>query len=191
MSYNELQLTELANTNEIYLDTSAIKSLGFEKLMMKNARIVKDNGQTLTIHRAVINELKKTIENSSPEESNMAKEKLLAIKALEEGGIIQYVGNHLEPRSAVQQYLELIILYRNKKSVSLIANNDKLIHDALMQNTIQSFNGTPVSVFKITDDGELAQIEGIHTYEAGKTGCKTFSTTENQTERLLKMFGLH
>lgn len=190
--YNKkLLLTKLADTNEIYIDTIAILSSGFEKLMIKNARSIKDNGQTLTIHRAVINELKQAIENGSPEESNTANEKFLAIKALEEGRIIQYVGNHLEPRSAAQQYLELIMLYRNKKSVSLISNNDKLIHDVLMQNTIQSFSGTPVTAFKITDDGELAEVEAIHTYEVGNTGSKTSAITEDHTARLLKMFGLH
>lgn len=81
--YNKkLLLTKLADTNEIYIDTIAILSSGFEKLMIKNARSIKDNGQTLTIHRAVINELKQAIENGSSEESNMANEKLLAIKAL-------------------------------------------------------------------------------------------------------------
>ena len=65
--YNKkLLLTKLADTNEIYIDTIAILSSGFEKLMIKNARSIKDNGQTLTIHRAVINELKQAIENGSP-----------------------------------------------------------------------------------------------------------------------------
>lgn len=191
MYIKEYSLTDLANTNEVYLDTSAILSFGFEQLMVKNARYLKDNGQTVTIHRAVINELTKLLENGIPEESSAAQDRLNAIKALEEGGIIQYVGNQLDPHSAAQQYLELIVLHRNKKAIAVITNNNDLAHDVFIQNSILSFKGKKASAFSVSDNGDLTQIKTTPTYEDCTTDNKSTAITEDQTAKLLKMFGLH
>ena len=50
-----ISLAELANTNEIYIDTTAIQSEGFRELMIQNAKAMKDEGNAIKIHRAVLN----------------------------------------------------------------------------------------------------------------------------------------
>ena len=185
-----MSLAELANTNEIYIDITAILSEGFQEIMIHNAKALKDAGNTIKIHREVINAFAKIQESGDVNESRLVEDRLNMLKALEEGGVIQYMGNPLEPSCAEQLYLELMVTHRNRKNISLISNSYELVHDALLMNQIGSFFGKEITAFRLSDEGELIQVT-----KQGVTN-ETFTTTDkhddtsSQTEKLLKMFGL-
>ena len=185
-----MSLAELANTNEIYIDTTAILSEGFQEIMIHNAKALKDEGNTIKIHRAVINAFAKIQEGGNVNESRLVEDRLNMLKALEEGGVIQYMGNPLEPRCAEQLYLELMVTHRNRKNISLISNSYELVHDALLMNQIGSFFGKEITAFRLSDEGELIQVTKQGVTKESSTPTNNPDNNPSQTEKLLKMFGL-
>lgn len=185
-----ISLAELANTNEVYIDTTAIQSEGFRKLMIQNAKAMKDEGNAIKIHRAVLNAFAKIQESRDVCEGTVAEDRLNMLKALEEGGVIQYIGNQLEPRCVEQMYLEQLVTYRNKKKLSLISNSDELVHDALLMNQIGSFFGKEITTFRLSNEGELIQVTKQGVTKESSTPTNNSDNTSSQTEKLLKMFGL-
>lgn len=179
-----ITLTELARSNEIYIDSTAIQSNGFQELMIQNARFLKNEDNTIKVHRVVLNEFEKQ------EDSNNIKERLNMLKALEEGGVIQYIGNSLESRCTEQLYLDLIVTHRNKKNLTLISNNYDLVHDVLLMNQLVSFSGKEVTTFRITDEGNLVQVSTKGVSKNADNPLNNIDSTTNQTEKLLKMFCL-
>lgn len=185
-----ISLAELANTNEIYIDTTAIQSEGFRELMIQNAKAMKDEGNAIKIHRAVLNAFAKIQESGNVCEGTVAEDRLNMLKALEEGGVIQYIGNQLELRCVEQMYLEQLVTYRNKKKLSLISNSYELVHDALLMNQIGSFFGKEITTFRLSDEGELIQVTKQGVTKESSTQTDNSDNTSSQTEKLLKMFGL-
>lgn len=185
-----ISLVELANINEVYIDTTAIQSEGFRELMIQNAKAMKDEGNAIKIHRAVLNAFAKIQESGDVCEGTVAEDRLNMLKALEEGGVIQYIGNQLEPRCVEQMYLEQLVTYRNKKKLSLISNSYELVHDALLMNQIGSFFGKEITTFRLSDEGELIQVTKQGVTKESSTQTDNSDNTSSQTEKLLKMFGL-
>lgn len=185
-----ITLTELARSNEIYIDSTAIQSNGFQELMIQNARFLKDEGNAIKLHRVLLNEFEKPKENNNIKERQFIEDRLNMLKALEEGGVIQYIGNSLESRCVEQLYLDLIVTHRNKKNLTVISNNYDLVHDVLLMNQLISFSGKEVTTFRITDEGGLVQVS---TQGISKHSDNLITATEDttlQTSKLLKMFGL-
>ena len=110
---NTITLSELANKREIFIDYSAVFNTHFVNMMIEQARPLHDAQKQITVHRSVLNELTKLAENGSIGDSTIAKERIAQLNALNSAGVVNYIGNSLEPRSSNQQYIELMVTYRN------------------------------------------------------------------------------
>ena len=163
---NTITLSELANKREIFIDYSAVFNTHFVNMMIEQARPLHDAQKQITVHRSVLNELTKLAENGSIGDSTIAKERIAQLNALNSAGVVNYIGNSLEPRSSNQQYIELMVTYRNKKDLAFISDNDAFIADIELQNKISSFPGNQITVFKYDENGNLAGAVGFHSYGA-------------------------
>ena len=162
---NTITLSELANKREIFIDYSAVFNTHFVNMMIEQARPLHDAQKQITVHRSVLNELTKLAENGSIGDSTIAKERIAQLNALNSAGVVNYIGNSLEPRSSNQQYIELMVTYRNKKDLAFISDNDAFIADIELQNKISSFPGNQITVFKYDENGNLAGAAGYGTYD--------------------------
>ena len=187
---NTITLSELANKSEIFIDYSAIFNTLFVKMMIEQARPLHDAQKQITVHRSVLNELAKIAENGSIEDSTIAEERIAQLNILNSAGVVNYIGNSLEPRSSNQQYIELMVTYRNKKDLAFISDSEMFIADIELQNKISSFPGNRISVFKYDENGNLVEdaCETPDTYESDHN----IKSTENEykADRLMNMFGL-
>lgn len=188
---NTITLSELANKREIFIDYSAVFNTHFVNMMIEQARPLHDAQKQITVHRSVLNELTKLAENGSIGDSTIAKERIDQLNALNSAGVVNYIGNSLEPRSSNQQYIELMVTYRNKKDLAFISDNDVFIADIELQNKISSFPGNQIIVFKYDENGNLVEdaceMQDIHESEAKIKSPES----GDKVDRLMSMFGLN
>lgn len=112
---NTITLSELANKREIFIDYSAVFNTHFVNMMIEQARPLHDAQKQITVHRSVLNELTKLAENGSIGDSTIAKERIAQLNALNSAGVVNYIGNSLEPRSSISNTLNLWLLTETKK----------------------------------------------------------------------------
>ena len=139
---NTITLSELANKRDIFIDYSAVFNTHFVNMMIEQARPLHDAQKQITVHRSVLNELTKLAENGSIGDSTIAKERIAQLNALNSAGVVNYIGNSLEPRSSNQQYIELMVTYRNKKDLAFISDNDAftIIYFSFSDNAVRLNN---------------------------------------------------
>ena len=97
----------------------------------------------------------------------------------------------MSTRSSNQQYIELMVTYRNKKDLAFISDNDAFIADIELQNKISSFPGNQITVFKYDENGNLVEdaceMQDIHESEAKIKSPES----GDKVDRLMSMFGLN
>lgn len=188
---NTITLSELANKRDIFIDYSAVFNTHFVNMMIEQARPLHDAQKQITVHRSVLNELTKLAENGSIGDSTIAKERIAQLNALNSAGVVNYIGNSLEPRSSNQQYIELMVTYRNKKDLAFISDNDAFIADIELQNKISSFPGNQITVFKYDENGNLVE-DACEMQDIHESDDKIKSTESgDKVDRLMSMFGLN
>lgn len=165
---------ELQENEIIYFDCSALLCDGFKELMIKNAKSLIESGNHISVHVSVERELKIEAENSA---DCKVKECLNYIGFFKEKGIVKLVGNPLEKGCSFQQYIELMLKYRSKKSLTVVTNNRDFASDLLMQNRLRSFEGMPIHVYALNDNGELTLTAGEITIEeeADDSGAESYT----------------
>lgn len=145
----------LQENDLVVIDTCAIFSKGFVKLIQKNAKNIVCSKKSVILHRAVMNELIRISKEPRHLKYYDAKKILPILYALESANVFRFIGDDKDLRFADQQFIEYVIDSRMRNRMVLITLDKGLSSDILMQNKLQSFRGNAVRVFGISDEGEL------------------------------------
>lgn len=177
--------------NDTYFDSSAIMNKGFEELMKNCARQLKESGTKILIPTEAGNQLLKLTESDNPQTAATARLRIEELSVFASQPIIKYVGNPKQQFLEPQQIIKLVLKYRNNRNLAVITCKPDLVHDILMQNSLQSYKGNHIHVFNISKSGHLYDYEeNTSQYTQKKETVTAVSKVDSQTERILNMFGL-
>lgn len=166
-------------------------SNGFEELMKNCARQLKESGTKIFIPTEAGKRLLNLTESDNPKTAATARLRIDEISVFASQPIIKYVGNPKQQLLEPQQIIKLVLKYRNNRNLAVVTCKPDLVHDILMQNTLQSYKGNHIHVFNISKSGHLYDYEeSISQHTSKKETEASVPKIDSKTERILNMFGL-
>lgn len=144
-----------AENDIVFFDTCSIISDGFIPLMVKEAKILKEKGKIISIHKSVLGELIYLSLTKTDGTEKNALYKLKAIEAFCVAGVLNLIGEYNRLQIADHQLYEYAVSNRIDKKIAIVTQDSNLILDLQKINNIKSFSGKDVGVYKLTKKGNL------------------------------------
>ena len=147
---------QVLNTNDrTIIDTCTILNKGFIRLIRSGITAITDSKKSISIPYQVLNELNRLGADSSGQEALAAREMLCKINRLHNSHVVQYIGDKYDSTHADERVLEYILQNRSHEQIAVITQDTGLSFDLLAMNSLESFEGRRVSVYRIDKRGNI------------------------------------